>query len=70
MKKRIKLMKDTKAMMFIASVLGALGGVYYTTVVNPQNNFFNWIILFILIGAGIANVALLILVNSYRWLRA
>ena len=54
-------------MMIIASVVGALIGIYLTTLLNPPNNYFYFMGLFGIIGAGLANVVLLILVKTYWW---
>jgi len=61
-------MENAKTMMLAASILGALLGVYLTTSANPQNNYFYFIALFAIIGAGLANVVLLVLVKIYWWL--
>ena len=61
-------MEDAKIMMLAASILGALVGVYLTTAVNPLNNYFYFMALFAIIGAGFANVVLLALVKIYLWL--
>jgi uncharacterized membrane protein YeaQ/YmgE (transglycosylase-associated protein family) len=61
-------MEDAKTMMLVASILGALVGVYLTTAANPLNNYFYFMALFAIIGAGLANVVLLALVKIYSWL--
>jgi hypothetical protein len=61
-------MEDKITMMLAASILGALVGVYLTTVANPLNNYFYFMALFAIIGAGLANVVMLILVKVYVWL--
>jgi len=61
-------MEDVKMMMLVASILGASVGVYLTTAVNPLNNYFYFMALFAIIGAGLANVVLLVLVKTYKWL--
>jgi hypothetical protein len=54
-------------MMLIASVIGALAGVYYSIVVNPLNNYFVFMALFAMVGVGVANVVLLVLYGIYEW---
>jgi hypothetical protein len=61
-------MEDAKTIMLVASILGALVGVYLTTAANPLNNYFYFMTLFAIIGAGLANVVLLALVKIYSWL--
>jgi uncharacterized membrane protein YeaQ/YmgE (transglycosylase-associated protein family) len=60
-------MKDAITMMLVASILGALVGVYLATVANPINNYFYFMAFFAIIGAGLANVVLLVLVKIYCW---
>ena len=61
-------MEEAKTLMLIASILGASVGVFLTTVVNPLNNYFYFMALFAVIGAGLGNVVLLVLVKTYDWL--
>jgi hypothetical protein len=61
-------MEDTITMMLAASILGALVGVYLTTMANPMNNYFYFMALFAIIAAGLANVVLLVVVKIYCWL--
>ncbi len=62
-------MDDIEIVMLLATVIGALAGVFYTTILNPIENYFYFMVLFAIVGAGIANVVLLVLVKIYRWLR-
>ncbi|MCW4011215.1 MAG: hypothetical protein NWF05_11475 [Candidatus Bathyarchaeota archaeon] len=60
-------MKNPKTNMLIASIIGAAIGVYYTTMLNPLNNYYMFVMLFALIGICLANVALLMLRSIYEW---
>ena len=60
-------MEDAKSWMLIASIVGAAGGIYFNSVVNPLNNYFMFLIVFALIGICIANLLLLLLVELDRW---
>jgi len=61
-------MEEAKMLMLLASILGASIGVFWTSVINPLNNYFYFMTLFAIVGAGLANVILLILVKIYDWL--
>ncbi len=62
-------MENPTKMMLIASLMGTLAGIYYTTAANPLNNYFIFMALFALTGVAAANIVLLILVEIYAWLR-
>jgi hypothetical protein len=55
--------------MFIASILGAAAGIYYTSTVNPSNNYFVFMAIFVLVGFALANVVLMVMYEVYGWLR-
>jgi hypothetical protein len=60
-------MEDAKSWMLIASIVGAAGGIYFNSVVNPLNNYFMFLFVFALIGICFANLLLLLLVELNRW---
>jgi hypothetical protein len=62
-------MESPKTSMFIASIIGAAAGVYFNSSVNPLNNYFVFMAIFMIIGIGIANVVLLVLYVVYVWLK-
>jgi hypothetical protein len=61
-------MEHPKTWMLVASMLGATAGIYFTTVVMPMYNYLIFMGIFALIGAGIANLALLAAYKVYLWL--
>ena len=61
---------DPKMMMFIASVVGALVGVFYISSVGPLNNYGAFLALFALAGVGAANLVLMLVVRVFDWLKA
>jgi vacuolar-type H+-ATPase subunit I/STV1 len=61
-------MLTAKDLMFAASAIGVLMGILYTVEVNPLNNYI-FMALFMMIAAGIANVALLVAYKTYMWLK-
>lgn len=67
---RAKVMDSTKMMMLVASVFGALLGVFYVAMVNPLNNYLVIMGLFAVIGVGVSNVVLVALYRIYEWLKA
>ncbi len=62
-------MENPKTWMTMVSLVGAAAGIYYGSLTNPMNNYFVFLAVFALIGVAIANVALLILVSIYCWLK-
>jgi hypothetical protein len=62
-------MENPKTSMLIASIIGAAAGVYYNLFLNPLNNYFVFLAIFVIIGIGIANVVLLVLYVVYGWLK-
>jgi hypothetical protein len=62
-------MDDSKMMLLAASFLGALIGIYYIVTVNPLDNYFVFVALFALIGVGVANAVMLVVVRVYDWLK-
>ena len=63
-------LENPKIMMLIASLMGALAGIYYTTAVNPLNNYFIFMGLFAMAGIAAAYFLLLIIFEVYGWLRS
>ena len=61
-------MEEAKILVLLACILGGSVGVFWTTVVNPFNNYFYFMALFAIVGAGLANVVLVVLVKIYDWL--
>ena len=61
--------KDATIGMILASVIGAAAGIYYATTLNPLNNYIFLVLLFAMIGIGVANLVFLVLIEVYRWLR-
>ncbi len=57
------------AMIFGASIIGALVGIYYAANLNPLNNFYVFLAFFALIGVGIANIVLALLYRIYEWIK-
>ena len=55
-------------MILLASIIGAAAGVFYTTQLNPLNNYYIFIAIFAMIGAAIADILLLILYEAYKFL--
>ena len=55
--------------MLIASIMGASLGLYYSSVVNPLNDYFIFLALFAVIGVGAGNVVLLVLYKVYVFLK-
>ncbi len=55
--------------MFAASVIGALLGVYYLTSYRPLVHYGEFAVLFALLGVAIGNVALMVMVRVYDWLK-
>ena len=55
-------------MMLLASVFGAVAGVFYTALLNPLNNYYIFLAIFAMIGITLANVVLLALYEAYEWL--
>ena len=55
--------------MLLASIIGASTGIYYTSAVNPLNNYFIFLALFVVIGVGVGNVVLLVLYKVYVFLK-
>jgi len=62
-------MEDAKSAMAIVSILGAAAGIYYVSIVNPENNYFVFMAIFALIGVAVANVVLVAVNEVYRWLK-
>jgi hypothetical protein len=62
-------MESPKTSMLTASIIGAATGVYYNSFLNPLNNYFVFMAIFVIIGIGIANVVLLVLDVVYGWLK-
>ena len=60
-------MEDAKSWMLIASIMGAAAGIYFTSVLNPLNNYVVFMAIFALIGICIANLVLLALISVDRW---
>jgi len=63
-------LENPKIMMVIASLMGALAGIYYTTAVNPLNSYILFMALFAMAGIAAGNLVLLIIVEVYGWLRS
>jgi hypothetical protein len=61
--------ESPKSWMFIASILGSAAGIYYTSIVNPLNNYFVFMAIFVLVGFALANVVLMVLHEVYGWLK-
>jgi hypothetical protein len=55
--------------MLIASLIGAALGVYYTASVKPLNNAGIFITLGALVFVALANVALMVGVKIYDWMK-
>ena len=66
----VDLMQDAKFVMLAASIMGALVGVYLATVANPLENYFYFMALFAIIGAGLANVVLFVSVKIYEFIKS
>jgi hypothetical protein len=62
-------LENPKAWMLLASIMGASVGIYYTSGVNPLNNYFIFLALFVVIGVGVGNVVLLVLYKVYVFLK-
>jgi amino acid transporter len=54
-------MENTKTIIFFVSLLGAFGGALFTKVTNPAQDYFNWIVMFAIIGVIVANLILLLI---------
>ena len=57
-------MEDTTIGMILASVIGAAAGIYYATTLNPVNNYIFLVVLFAMIGIGVANLVFLVLIGG------
>jgi hypothetical protein len=62
-------MANTLAVMLVASIIGALVGIYYATSLNPLNNYNVFMAFFAIIGVGIANIVLAALYRIYEWIK-
>jgi vacuolar-type H+-ATPase subunit I/STV1 len=62
-------MLNVKELMFAASAIGILAGILYTVQVNPLNNYYIFMVLFMMVAVGIANVALFVGLKLYKWLK-
>jgi hypothetical protein len=54
--------------MLLVSIIGAAAGVFYTSQLNPLNNYYIFMVLFAMIGVAIANVLLIALYEAYKTL--
>lgn len=54
-------MKNPKILMIIASIIGALAGVAFTKAVNPENNYYYFMGIFMMIGIIFGNLVLLLI---------
>lgn len=53
------IMKNPEVWMAVVSIIGALAGIYFTIVVDPENNYYYFMGLFAMIGIIIGNLVLL-----------
>ena len=60
---------NPKVMMLIASVIGAWTGILVIMVGKPGYDYFVWLGLFVIIGVGFGNLALLVLFKMYEWFK-
>jgi len=61
-------MEDPKTWMLVSSILGAIAGIWFTMMVNPQDNYFIFLGIFALLGVGMGNLILLAAYKVYLWL--
>ncbi len=54
-------MQNPKLIIFIVSLAGAVGGIYFTAIANPPEDFPNWIGLFAILGVIAANLIFLVI---------
>ncbi len=54
-------MQNPKLIIFIVSLAGAVGGIYFTAIANPPEDFSNWIGMFAILGIIAANLIVLII---------
>jgi uncharacterized membrane protein len=54
-------MQNPKLIIFIVSLAGAMGGIYFTAIANPPEDFSNWIVLFAIFGIIVANLIFLVI---------
>jgi hypothetical protein len=59
-------MKPVLTWMLVASLLGAFVGGYFMANLNPLNNYDYFVVMFVLIGVAVGNVALLLLYKVYE----
>jgi hypothetical protein len=52
--------------MLLVSIIGAAAGVFYTSQLNPLNNYYIFMALFAMIGVAIANALLIALYEAYK----
>jgi hypothetical protein len=62
-------MEKPKTMMLIASIIGAMVGIYYSIIANLLNNYFIFMALFAMAGVGAANLILLAVAEVQNYLR-
>ncbi len=61
------LLDKAETMMLYASVIGVLAGIFFSVSLNPLNNYFIFMIVFALIGVGLALFVLAALFKVYEW---
>jgi hypothetical protein len=53
--------------MFIASIIGAFAGIIFAVRINPQSNYFIFLIVFAMIGVGTALLVIVAVFKFYEW---
>jgi hypothetical protein len=61
------VLEKAETMMLVASIIGAIAGIIFNVSVNPINNYFIFMIIFAIIGIGIALLVLVALIKVYEW---
>jgi hypothetical protein len=65
----VSLMDNPKEMMLIASIIGAIVGIIFNARINPINNYFIFMIIFAMIGMGVALLVLIAVYKIYEWVK-
>jgi hypothetical protein len=61
------VLEKAETMMLVASIIGAIAGVIFNVNINPINNYFIFMIIFAIIGIGIALLVSVALTKVYVW---
>jgi hypothetical protein len=61
------VLEKAETMMLVASIIGAIAGIIFNASVNPINNYFIFMIIFAIIGIGVALLVLAALTKVYEW---